>query len=329
MINQANSTLGPFDALSRSRDSVAVVMRTKNRPLLLPRALSSVLSQTHANWHLYLVNDGGDRQALETQLRGYLPVFGSKLTVFHHEASLGMENASNSALALAAAEFVVIHDDDDSWHPQFLEATTQYLIDDDQNTFAGVTTACEKVTEIICDNEVIHQSTIPWKQLSGPVLLRQMLIRNSFPPICLLYRRSALDQIGMYNGNLPVLGDWEFNIRLLQVGEIGFISRPLARYHLRPKNQSSVYNNTIIAGMDVHRHVKMQLDNAALRKTLSEAPQLYGVVQAILQDHAQSTQKILDRLQEIETKIDKLRWLKRGLRKLFTRLKIFFGKAKK
>ena len=48
--------------------SVAVVMRTKDRPVLLPRALASVLSQTHQNWRLYLVNDGGDRQAFDAVL---------------------------------------------------------------------------------------------------------------------------------------------------------------------------------------------------------------------------------------------------------------------
>jgi len=48
------------DISIKNDGSVAIIMRTKNRPILLARALKSVLEQEYQNWHLYLINDGGE-----------------------------------------------------------------------------------------------------------------------------------------------------------------------------------------------------------------------------------------------------------------------------
>ena len=45
--------------------SVDVIMRTKDRPLLLARAIRSVASQTRDDWRLIIVNDGGRRDAVD------------------------------------------------------------------------------------------------------------------------------------------------------------------------------------------------------------------------------------------------------------------------
>ncbi|WP_142083451.1 glycosyltransferase family 2 protein [Roseinatronobacter monicus] len=50
--------------------SVGVVIRTKDRPVFVKRALATVMAQDHPNLHVVLINDGGDiavlRAALET-----------------------------------------------------------------------------------------------------------------------------------------------------------------------------------------------------------------------------------------------------------------------
>lgn len=129
-----NKKLYPFeyDLVSHTADtlsdgSVAIITRTKNRPVLLARALNSVLEQKYHNWHLYIVNDGGDKHAVDNLVDVYADQFGDKITVIHNEKSLGMEAASNCAFHLANEEFMVIHDDDDSWHPDFLLETVAFL----------------------------------------------------------------------------------------------------------------------------------------------------------------------------------------------------------
>jgi glycosyltransferase involved in cell wall biosynthesis len=283
--------------------SVAVIMRTKNRPLLLHRALSSVLCQTHSKWHLYLVNDGGDRAELERLLASYNAAFGDRLTVIHHAASLGMENASNAGLSRAQEEFVVVHDDDDSWHPEFLEATTSFLSDPANEHCVGVTTGCALITERFGDGEVEEIRRTAWSDNRGLINLGALLTENKFPPICLLFRRAAVERIGQFNGALPVLGDWEFNIRLLMVGEIDFLDRELARYHHREHGGEAAYGNTVVDGRARHERQNMLLRNSILRTAIVEQPGTLGVVQALLLAQREMREAAAGSIPEIERRL--------------------------
>ncbi|MBF0857494.1 glycosyltransferase family 2 protein [Gluconobacter oxydans] len=262
---------------------VAIVMRTKNRLLLLPRALGSVLLQKFTRWHLYLVNDGGDREALEALLATYRPVFGSRLTVIHHAQSQGMEAASNAALAAGTEEFVVVHDDDDSWDPNFLLNTVLFLSDPKNDRYLGVATSCYVIGEIIEeDGSVRETDKHVWTRESGATDYVKMLSSNTFPPICFLFRRSVIEKIGPFNATLPVLGDWDFNIRLMSCGDIGHIATPLANYYHRKTGKNSVYSNSVIGGASSHVLNNILLRNKTLRNLLDKQPEMLGLFMALL-----------------------------------------------
>jgi len=157
------------------------------------------------------------------------------------------------------------------------------------------------------------------------------------PPITLLLRRALLARIGDYNEALPVLGDWEFILRVLTVGDLGAIEAPLAYYHHRVAAGQSVYANSVSAGLNIHREMKAALGNQIVRKALEEEPALLGVLWPVLQAVEQCRtaleanktvqEDILQRLVNIETHMRvvpqltvPLRWLKRRLQGLKVRL---------
>jgi glycosyltransferase involved in cell wall biosynthesis len=78
--------------------AVAIITRTKNRPILLPRAIESVLSQSFKDWIHVIVNDGGDPAELEAVIEPHLPAYKGRLSIMHHAVSLGMEAASNAGI---------------------------------------------------------------------------------------------------------------------------------------------------------------------------------------------------------------------------------------
>ncbi len=88
---------------------ISIITRTKNRPILLKRAELSVFNQTRKDYEWIVVNDGGS------------PIAPSANFVIQYPRSKGMEAASNIGISTASRKYVVIHDDDDSWNPQFLE----------------------------------------------------------------------------------------------------------------------------------------------------------------------------------------------------------------
>ncbi|GAB4066374.1 glycosyltransferase [Ancylobacter sonchi] len=285
---------------------VAVVTRTRNRNLLLGRALASVLGQSHADWHLYVVNDGGDVEAVEATVAPHREAFAGRLTVIHNPVSLGMEAASNRALALAQAEthdaaacdFVVVHDDDDAWHPDFLKETVGFLRSEENRRYAAVLTRMICVYERLEPDRVVELRREQWNDWQPTLDGAQLLSRNLFSPIAFLIRMSVVRQIGFYNDTLPVIGDWDYNLRVFAVGDIGTIDQPLAYYHLRPDATGS-YGNSVEAGRSLHARYNVLYRNALLRAQLNADPDAAGPIMTLLRVLGDNRDLMLNRLDAI------------------------------
>ena len=247
---------------------VAVITRTKNRKILLRRALESVCGQTFQDFMWVVVNDGGDREEVD-RIVEEARKRNCEAVVVHHEKSLGMEAASNAGIAAGDSEYVVIHDDDDSWEPAFLEKTVAFL--DSERLFDGVITHTLLVNETIKDNVPHTTSCYGFNTWLKSVYLMEILMVNSFPPISFLYRRSAYNEVGKYDESLPVLGDWDFNIRFLEKYDIGVIPELLALYHHRDTiaDPHDTYGNTVNAGLNNHVKYDAILRNRYFREQAS------------------------------------------------------------
>jgi len=262
-------------------ERVAIVMRTYNRPVLLVRALASVLQQIHQNWHLYLVNDGGDKMILENLLADYRSAFGERLTLIHHETNHGMEAASNSALKRAEGDFVVIHDDDDTWHPTFLQKTTEFLNMPENHCYAGVITNCEMIYEHLEADRIIEKKREKWNFFQKNISFSDLLFTNNTPPISFLIRKSVVDAVGYFNTDLPVLGDWDYILRVMQVGDIGTIDETIAYYHHRINN-NDIYSNTVTVSAERHKKYNVLYTNALIRAFLKSDPAAIGLLRLIM-----------------------------------------------
>lgn len=277
---------------------VAIVTRTKNRPILLARALASVLSQTHQNWHLYLVNDGGDPQPVDKLVERHQSAFAGRISVLQHPQSLGMEAASNAALAVAEGDFIVVHDDDDSWKPPFLATAVEFLNRADSSRYAAVVANCTVVRERIDGNSVIEEGREAWGFWRDHVDLATMLSRNAFPPIGLLIRKSVVDAVGPYNPALPVLGDWDYNLRILMVGDIATIPEPLVYYHQRRAQDS--YGNSVVSGASQHERYDVLYRNSMVRELLAKEPRYLGLIHVLMRHAEEEKARLLSRIEQMQ-----------------------------
>ena len=246
---------------------VAIVTRTKNRPVLLRRALDSILSQTYRDYVVVVVNDAGDRRDVDDCVAAVAGRADGRIHVVHNETSDGREAAMNTGLRSAASEYVVIHDDDDTWSPEFLTRTVAHL---DRASDGGVAVRTAVVYETV-DGEQIH--TLRQEVLASDmtdVTLFEMIRRNYAPPISLLYRREVHDVVGEYAVDLPVLADWDFNLRMLQRFDVGFIDgEPLAFWHHR-ENATGDLGNSVIADAQDHTSFDRTIRDRYLRDQLRE-----------------------------------------------------------
>jgi glycosyltransferase involved in cell wall biosynthesis len=98
-----------------SADSVDIVTRTKDRPILVKRSIESVLNQSHQNWFHVIINDGGDIETLEMIISKYADIYRDRLKLIHNPSSVGAGPALNVGMKASNSEYIVTHDDDDSW----------------------------------------------------------------------------------------------------------------------------------------------------------------------------------------------------------------------
>lgn len=244
---------------------VAVITRTKNRPVLLRRAAASVACQTYANLEWVVVNDGGDLGAVR-EVIGRSLADPSRVSICHNQQSLGMEAASNAGIQNSDGEWIVIHDDDDSWHPDFLQETTGFLRRN-RGLYAGVITGTMYITEEIIGDTVVEHGRVPYQDWVKSVQLAEMATGNFFAPIAFVFERSVYNKVDGYDPKLPVLGDWDFNLRFLLEADIGVVDRQLAYYHHRPATAAGAYSNSVVGGIDKHLSYNAIVRNKYIRES--------------------------------------------------------------
>ena len=225
--------------------TVAVLVRTKDRPRFLRRALANIAEQTFTDYTVCVINDGGDEPATRAILQAsplaHLLEGDAPRLMLLTTGGGNMEAASNAGLAATDSEFVAIHDDDDLWAPEFLERTVGALRASD--ALICSTRVVERYERETPEGEFeVYEERIFHDGLPGFGL--QFLYRtNRAVPIGILYRRRLHELVGFYDESLPVVGDWEFNLRAAAVTEVLLVDEPLAYWSLRPEADGTEANS--------------------------------------------------------------------------------------
>lgn len=251
---------------NRSKPAVAIIMRTKNRPLLLERAIKSTMGQSYANFILVIVNDGGDPKPIEKLISKYKINFKNVPALVNNKESIGHGGACNVGLHNSDSKYIVMFDDDDTWHKDFLKTTVGYLESTDS---FGVVTASEVVFESIDKNDNIKfLKKQPFLPDVKEINLFSMLGSNQFPNLAFVYRREALKKVGEYDNDASPQEDWDFNIRFLANYDIHFINEPLVYYHHRVDQPGNLGNSIFV--INFHSNKNNYLLNKYLREDLSK-----------------------------------------------------------
>lgn len=257
---------------------IGAITRTKNRPLLLKRALEGICAQTFDDWSMVIVNDGGESESVEKLVEAVPSDKRARIQIVHNPESLGMEAASNVGLKAQQAKYVMIHDDDDSLHPEFFAKTTAYLDAPLHPSIKGVITHTERIIEEIEGDTVRQIRTYPYNDWLQTISIRRMLAENVFAPISFVFDREACHEVGAFREDLPVLGDWDFNVRFLSHYEIGVIPEKLAYYHDRQSSGNGEYASSVKAKAHLHEFYDNLLRNEWLRDDFEAGRTGKGVI---------------------------------------------------
>jgi glycosyltransferase involved in cell wall biosynthesis len=188
----------------------SVILPTRDRASMLPRAVSSVLSQSLPDFELIIVDDG----SLEPCGDG-LPR-DARIRILRSASSLGVAHARNMGIQAAHGKYISFLDDDDEYLPSFLHLTHTSLRDSPDEigiSWCGVRFIDEPITP--------EASSAPRTETFEGHPNRQSLL-EAFLTIGtgfgVTIKSDCLKKVGLFNDRLKVASDSDMFIRILVEG---------------------------------------------------------------------------------------------------------------
>ena len=179
----ANGPGSPGRAIPAPR--VSVVIRTRDRPLLLAQAVRSVLAQNFTNYEIVIVDDGSKRDARSA----IADLLEPRIRIVRHAKSRGPVEAGNTGIAHAAGEYTAFLDDDDEWLAHKLQRQVAVL-----GASAPDVAWVYAWRDIVdADGRVVRSSR---KTMEGDILERLLALDWPGPPSTWLVRTSVLRELG-------------------------------------------------------------------------------------------------------------------------------------
>ena len=250
------------------RARVGVVVRTKNRPWFLRRALRDILAQRFDDQVIHIVNDGGDIRQVDAIVAELPEKDRASVTVSHNIAPTGRSAAANQGVMGLETEFVVLHDDDDLWDPRFLETTVQWL--DEHPDDIGVMARTEIVYETPEGDGFVEAGRAPFWPGLTEIRYSDLLQVNRAVPISYLYRRSLHDEVGPYREDLHAVEDWELALRTTLHHHIGFIDGPPLAFWMQRVGVEGELGNSMFALAGEHEKYDRLVRDEALREYVAQ-----------------------------------------------------------
>ncbi|MFN7923783.1 MAG: glycosyltransferase family A protein [Bryobacteraceae bacterium] len=186
---------------------VSVVIPTHDRRSMLERALASVESQTFCDFEIVVADDGSS-DGTGAWLHTRLPA----ASIVASEKPKGAAAARNRAIERSSGEIIAFLDDDDVWHPSFLEVQVAQL---DANLDADLAST----GHVEVDASGARRQPILKPLHDYPDQLTHLLAECPIHTLSVVAcRRSAFTRAGMFDESLSIVHDLEWYVRLIAGG---------------------------------------------------------------------------------------------------------------
>jgi glycosyltransferase involved in cell wall biosynthesis len=201
---------------------LSVVIPTWNRAHIVCEAVASALKQRVGSVEVIVVDDASTDATVQLLNR----TFGSQIRLLQLETRRGAGAARNLGAELARGEFVAFLDSDDIWLPGKLSAELRVfgafphanaVVSDSQNFFEGVADGRTRFAQngllAATQSRVRFAEDCAWLWTNST---------NTAHTCGITVRREVLAEIGrtLFAEDLPCCEDWEFQMRLYQLGQI-------------------------------------------------------------------------------------------------------------
>ena len=243
---------------------VGVVIRTKDRPTFVIRALRSVLAQSLPDWQVVLVNDGGDASVLDAKLTSpdlTAMAATGRLMRLDLPQSIGRSEAFNRGAAALSTELICCLDDDDTWEADFLQALLAFhdrtlSLAPDLGGVAALVTARRE--DLVVTDGV--ETLVPMGEEELPHAFRRSdffldpvayaTYRHDLYPVQWMLNREKTLAAGGFPAAFNVMEDRAFMTQFLQSWRVAILNRNLANHHRRIRRRDDTAQTVAMNTLD-------------------------------------------------------------------------------
>ncbi len=204
------------DRRATDNPEFSVIIPTFNRAHVLPRAIDSVLGQSHRDFELLVVDDGSSDGTAQC-VAGYQD---ARIRYIRHEGNCGQNTALNTGLGVARGVFVSFLDSDDEWEPAMLETMRATFRSDEelgwvysayrlQEAAGGVVSPLSGAVEGWAYAEALAQGHVS-------------------PPTAMSVRRACFDVVGTFDPDNVFCNDDVMCLKLARAFKVGRVKAVLA-----------------------------------------------------------------------------------------------------
>jgi glycosyltransferase involved in cell wall biosynthesis len=238
---------------------ISIIVPCYNHGHFLDEALSSLPDPSEASYEVIITNDGSTDEFTLEKLKS-LEARGLQVI---HQQNQGLAAARNNAIAAAQGEYLLPLDCDNKLMPTYFEEAVRLL---------------DSTPSI----DVVYGDPVFFGDQSGRRHLRDFeLVRMAlygYIDACAIFRKSALERAGGYDGNMPKMGneDWELWLRLyLDGARFHYLQKPCFLYRSSKTSMSATTtgpgyyaNRTYVYAKHRHALVRRLLHERALPRFL-------------------------------------------------------------
>lgn len=219
---------------------ISVILPTHNRFDLFRRALASVLSQTCADFEVWVIDNACSDGTTE-----YLAQLNdSRVHSLRLDSFCGVSVARNAAIARARGEFLAFQDDDDMWLPDKLEKQLAQLDSAPRDVglcLAGYIRLVPHALRNCYSPKDFAQ--VDFSRVHGLVSM------GAIATPAWLVRSELVRRVGGFDEDMPARNDWELALRLSDVCKFCYIAQPLFIQDQRHATSMASNEKRVAAGV--------------------------------------------------------------------------------
>ncbi len=242
---------------------VDVILPTHRGRAWVDEAIASVLAQSHAALHLFVVDDASDDGTFQHVCARWSEE--PRLTALSLETPRRAAGARMEAAAAGDAEWIAFIDQDDRWHPEKL--ARQLACAAEQPGCGAVHTDCEHIDAQgralpgSARRENAARARVDWSSGDRDELLRSCFEANRIRLASALVRRSSFEAVGGFDTELFGGEDWDLWVRLASAGiGIAHLAEPLLERRVHPEATSTARRGDRMDGL--YRACQRAVDRA-------------------------------------------------------------------